>query len=96
MAALGVPLRLLRGASLGSLIYLWGPAACLVWFEGVCSASDPHLALERGEAHIEEASGPSLGCPVFYSFDYLGAEVFRVGSHSPMIAPGSILLTDAV
>jgi hypothetical protein len=81
---------------LGALVYPWGPATSLVWFEGVSSVSDPRVALDRGEAHTEEASGPSFGYPAFYSLDYLAAEVFRVGSHSPMITPGSIVLTDAV
>jgi hypothetical protein len=81
---------------LGSLVYLWGPATLVLWFEGPSLVGDPRVALDRGEAHTKEASGPHFGYPAFYGFDYLAAEVFRVGSHSPMITPGSIVLTDAV
>ena len=81
---------------LGSLVYFRGAPGSLPRSQGTPLLSYPNVAVDRGEAYTEEASGPSSGCPAFYRFDYLAAEVFRVGSHPPMIAPGSIVLTDAV
>ena len=59
-------------------------------------ACHPGIAFDRGEAYTEEADSLRFGYPALEGFDYLCAKISRIGSHSSMIASGSMLLTDAV
>ena len=81
---------------LGSLIYLRGAPESLPRGQGTPFLGHPSVALDPGEAHAEEASGSTVEVPRSMAFGYLAAEVFGVGSHPPVIAPGSIVLTNAV
>ncbi len=82
--------------SFAAVSSIFGAPGALPRSQGPPLLGHPGVALDRGETHTEEASGPSFGYPAFYGFDYLAAEVYRPGSHSPMIALRSIVLTDAV
>ncbi len=53
MSSLDKPLR--------GLVHLQGPAASPFWFERGSSASDPRVALDRGETDLKKASGRELG-----------------------------------
>ena len=54
------------------------------------------VALDRGEAHVEQARRLSFGHASLYGGNNLLAEVFGVGSHPPMIAYGSNFMLTAV
>ena len=69
------------------LVHLRGSAASLSWFEGGSSVGDPRVALDRGEADIEEAGGGGLGQASFLDGSYDPcAQILRVGLHDSMIA----------
>ena len=59
-------------------------------------ACHPGIAFDQGEAYTEEAGSLRFGYPALEGFDYLCAKISRIGSHSSMVASGSMLLTDAV
>jgi hypothetical protein len=82
--------------SLGILADLPRPSRYLLGGKRVSLACHPHIAFDRGEAYTEVAGSLRFGYPAFEGFDYLCAKIFRIGSHSSMIASGSMLLTDAV
>jgi hypothetical protein len=72
--------------NLGFLVCLAGSSRALSGLERFSLASDPSVALDRGKAHIEQASCLGFGHTPLYGGDYLLAEVFGIGSHPPMIA----------
>jgi hypothetical protein len=78
------------------LICLVGSSGALSRLKGPSFSSHPRVALDRGEAYIEEACRLSFGHASLYGSNYLLAEVFGVGSHPPMIAHGSIFMLTAV
>jgi pimeloyl-ACP methyl ester carboxylesterase len=80
----------------GFLVDLVGPSGALLGREWLSPTGGPGITLDRGETHVEDASGLGLGHATFYGGDYLLAEVFGVGSHPPMIAYGSTLMLTAV
>jgi hypothetical protein len=83
--------------NLGFLVCLAGSSRALSGLERFSLASDPSVALDRGKAHIEQASCLGFGhTPLLYGGDYLLAEVFGIGSHPPMIAYGSNFMLNAV
>ena len=59
-------------------------------------AVHPGEALDRGEAHPEEAGGLALRRTSLEGVDYLASEVFGVGFHASMISHGSRFLLTAV
>jgi len=81
----------------GFLVCLAGSSGALSGFKRASFSSHPRVALDRGEAYVEEASYLSFGhTPLSNSGDYLLAEVFGVGSHLSMIAYGSNFMLIAV
>ena len=76
---------------------------CLAWSSRALSglkraslSSHPRVALNRGEAYIEQARRLSFGHTSLYGSNYLLAEIFGVGSHPLMIAYGSNFMLTAV
>src|SRR5215212_6475140 len=81
---------------LAFLAYLVGPSGALSGLERPPFSGGSRVALDRGEAHVEEAGRLSFWHAPLYGANYLLAEVFRVGSHPIMIACGSIFVLTAV
>ena len=81
---------------MGILADLLRPSRYLLGGKRVPLAYHPGIAFDRGEAYTEEAGSLRFGYPALEGFDYLCAKISRIGSHSSMIASGSMLLTDAV
>src|SRR5215212_8728311 len=82
---------------LAFLAYLLvGSSGALSGLKRPSFSSDPRVALDRGEAHVEEAGRLSFWHAPLYGANYLLAEIFRVGSHPIMIACGSIFVLTAV
>ena len=61
---------------LSFLVRLAGSSRALSGLERFSLARDPSVALDRGKAHVEGASGLSFGHTPLYGGDYLLAEVF--------------------
>ncbi len=81
---------------LGFLVYLAGSSGALFGCEGLSLSGAPSVSLDRGEAHVESASGLSFGHTPLYSGDYLLAQIFGIGSHASMIAYRSTFMLTAV
>src|SRR5215213_4840713 len=81
---------------LAFLAYLVGPSGALSGLERPPFSGGSRVALDRGEAHVEEAGRLSFWHAPLYGANYLLAEIFRVGSHPIMIACGSIFMLTAV
>src|SRR5215210_7774963 len=76
-----------------SLVGFRGSSTSLPGGKGLPLVGKPDVALDRGEADVEEAGGLGLGdATLLDSLDYLLAQVFGVGFHHSMIAPGSSVL----
>ena len=78
------------------LAYLVGPSGALSGLERPPFSSGSRVALDRGEAQVEQAGRLSFSHAPLYGANYLLAEVFRVGSHPLMIACGSIFMLTAI
>jgi hypothetical protein len=69
-------LYILLKEGLGVFVYLAGPSRALFGREGISSSDAPSVALDRGEAHVEQASSLGFWHTPLYGGDYLLAEVF--------------------
>ena len=73
-----------------------GVVRSLLRREGVPLSCLPRVALDRGEANVEQAGSLGLAGPTFEGGHYLPAEVFGVGFHPLMSSSGSRFLINAI
>jgi hypothetical protein len=78
------------------LAYLVGPSRALSGLERPPFSGASRVALDRGEAHVEQAGRLSFWHATFYGANYLLTEVFGVGFHPSIIAHRSIFMLTAV
>jgi hypothetical protein len=80
----------------GFLACLAGPSRALSGLKRPSFSGHSRVALDRGEAHVEQARRLSFGHATSYGGDYLLAEVFRISSHPAMIAYRPTFILNAV
>jgi hypothetical protein len=84
--------------SSGLFVQLRKRSRALLWSQGFSVVGFVHVALYRGEAHVEGAGRLTLRHAAFYGGDYLLSEVFGVTVHATMLAsvhPRCNILSDA-